>query len=82
MIFSRNFWIDALERAVKTFAQALAAVLVVGVPVWEVDWVQALGVAVMAMVLSVVSSVASLGVGGSDASLIIPPTAPSESGGV
>lgn len=56
---TKAFWIDTLERAVKTFAQALLAVLVVGVPVWDVDWVSALGIALTATIMSVLTSIAS-----------------------
>lgn len=56
---TKTFWIDTLERAVKTFAQALLAVLVVGVPVWEIDWLGALGIALTATIMSVLTSIAS-----------------------
>lgn len=59
----KEFWIDVTERAIKTFAQALVAVLVVGVPLWEIDWLNALGIALTATILSVLSSVASGQVG-------------------
>lgn len=56
---TKAFWLDTAERAVKTFAQALLAVLVVGVPVWDVDWLGALGIALTATVMSVLTSIAS-----------------------
>lgn len=56
---TKAFWIDTAERAVKTFAQALLAVLVVGVPVWEIDWLAALGIALTATIMSVLTSIAS-----------------------
>lgn len=58
-IFSRAFVLAAAERAVKTFAQALVAVLAAGVTILEIDWVQALAVAGTAALLSVLTSVAS-----------------------
>lgn len=68
----RIFWVDAVERAVKTFAQALVAVLTVGVPVWHIDWVDSVGVALTAGILSVLTSIASSGVGDSDSAGAVP----------
>lgn len=56
---TKQFWFDTAERAIKTFAQSLLAVLVVGVPIWEIDWLGALGIAATATVMSVLTSVAS-----------------------
>lgn len=73
-MLSKTFWKDLAERAVKTFAQTLLAVLAVGVPIWEMDWVSALGIAAGATVLSALTSVASAGAGNHDtASLIAAP---------
>ena len=55
---SRTFWLGVGERAVKTFAQALLAVLTTGTVVWDLDWVQALGIAGTAVLISVLTSVA------------------------
>lgn len=55
------------ERAVKTFAQALLATLGAGATsLLSVGWGQALSVAGMAALLSVLTSVASAGFGGND----------------
>lgn len=62
-MLNKSFWKDLTERAIKTFAQTLLAVLAVGVPVWEMEWVSALGIAAGATVLSVLTSVASAGAG-------------------
>lgn len=54
----------ALERAVKTFAQALLSLWGAGAfDILHVDWSQSLGVAAGAGVLSVLTSVVSLPVG-------------------
>ena len=58
------FWIDAAERAVRTFAQALVAVLVA----WFVftdaaAWGEALLSAAVAALVSLLTSVAASGVG-------------------
>lgn len=78
-MWQKQFWIAAAERAIKTFAQALAAVLVAGATsILEVDWQQSLGVAALAAVLSVCTSVGSMAVGNAGPSLatevVAPPT--------
>lgn len=55
---SRTFWLGVAERAVKTMAQTLAALLVTGTVIWSVDWAQAIGVTATAVVLSVLTSLA------------------------
>lgn len=63
-MFTWMFWRSATERAVKSFAQSLAAVLgASGAGLWEVEWTTALAVAGMTTVLSLLSSVASAPVG-------------------
>lgn len=58
MIWSRDFWQGAGERALKTFAQALAAVIGAGaVGIMDVDWPQALSVAALATALSLLTSI-------------------------
>lgn len=71
MLSSKAFWKDAAERAVKTFAQTLLAVLAVGVPIWEMEWVSALGIAAGATALSVLISVASAGAGSYNAASLV-----------
>ena len=69
-MFTRAFWTATLERAVKTFAQTLAALLVAdGTGLLETAWGPQLSVAAMALVVSVLTSVASAGTGGSGPSL-------------
>lgn len=55
---------DAAERAVKTFAQALLAALTLsGVDVLHLDWGQTLSMAGTAAVISILTSIVSVGVG-------------------
>ena len=58
-MFTRVFWAGAAERALKTMAQSIAAVLGVGaVGILSVDWVQTLSVAATAGLLSILTSIA------------------------
>ena len=59
MIWSFAFWKGAAERAIKTAAQVLAAVFVVGVPILDVDIVGALGLVATAVVASLLTSILS-----------------------
>lgn len=59
-----DFWKDAGERAIKTFAQVFVGFLVVGTTgVLDVDWTQAASVSAVAALASVLTSVASTKVG-------------------
>lgn len=63
-MFTKAFALAAGERAVKTFAQAFVALLVGGAAgIVGTDWLSALNVAGMAAVVSLLTSVASGGVG-------------------
>lgn len=63
-MWSTSFWKQTAERAVKTFAQATVAVLTAGATgLLDVDWGQAFSVAGLAAVVSVLTSVATSGVG-------------------
>lgn len=59
-MFTRAYWAQVAERAVKTFCQAAAALLVGdGLGVVTVDWWHVLDVAALAALVSVLTSVAS-----------------------
>lgn len=59
-----EFWKDVAERAIKTFAQVAATFLVLGTTgVADVDWVLVVSVAGVSALVSVLTSVASEGVG-------------------
>ena len=59
-MWTLDFWKDLAERAVKTFAQSLAAGLVAGaVGVLDVPWVDVLSVAGLVTLASVLTSLAS-----------------------
>jgi hypothetical protein len=72
-MFTTYFWKSTLERALKSFAQALLAILGVNqVGVLDVDWMAALSTAAMAGVLSVLTSMASAKIGTSDDPSLVP----------
>lgn len=63
-MFTASFWKSAVERAIKTVAQALIAVLAAGQFDWvHADWKAIVGTALTAGVLSILTSVASEGIG-------------------
>lgn len=59
-MFTKTFWLDAAERAVKTFAQALLSIFIVsGVTVLNADWATALATAGTAVLVSLLTSLVS-----------------------
>lgn len=62
-MWTADFWKDTAERAVKTAAQTAGGVLIIGTPIWEIDWQAGLGITATATVLSLLTSIASAGVG-------------------
>jgi len=71
-MFTLDFWKDALERAIRTAAQALVASWATGVTgVLEVNWIQAASVAGLAAVTSILMSLAATGRGNPDSASLI-----------
>lgn len=61
-MFTKDFWVDTFERAIRTACQAaLSAGVVGGVGLFEVDWLNVCGIALVAAIASVLTSVASSG---------------------
>lgn len=61
-MFTKDFWVDTLERAIRTACQAaLSAGVVGGVGLFDVDWLNVCGIALVAAIASVLTSVASSG---------------------
>ena len=56
----KQWALAALIRAVKTFAQTFASMIVVGATFSEIDWLRALSVSGVAFVLSMLTSLAGL----------------------
>lgn len=57
MIWTKAFWKGAAERAIKTAAQSLTAVFVIGVPIFDLDVVGGLAIAGTATVASILTSI-------------------------
>ena len=64
-LFTKNFWLDAIERSLKTGAQFVIGGLGLGEisDAFTVDWRLGLGFATTGVVLSLLTSIASAGVG-------------------
>ena len=63
-MFTQHFWTATAERAVKTFAQSLFALLSAAqLGLLDVDWVTTLSTAGMATLLSVLTSVGGARIG-------------------
>lgn len=60
MIFTKQWWRAALIRAVKTVAQAAVGLIPAAVSISEVDWRTVAGCALLAGLLSLLSSLAGL----------------------
>ncbi|WP_237551971.1 holin [Streptomyces sp. cg28] len=74
-MWTAAFWKATAERAVRTFAQSLAAVLVAGATnLLNVDWVAALGTAGLATLLAVLTALGAAGVGPHGPGLLETPT--------
>lgn len=68
-MFTKLFWKDAVERAIKTVAQTLVTLFLASGEVFNllvVDWKQALGVASGAGLLSILMSIGSAAKAGTD----------------
>ncbi len=63
-MFTKSFWTAAVERAIRTVAQALVAVIAATSFDWfSADWRAIAGTALTAGVLSLLTSIASAGIG-------------------
>jgi uncharacterized membrane protein YbjE (DUF340 family) len=69
------FWLDATERAIRTIAQTILSLWLVGDVAFnllQVDWKQTLGVALGAGVLSLLTSIVTASTGDNrSASLVV-----------
>lgn len=66
-LVSGEFWAAALERAIKTVAQAALGSGVLQVTdIWSIDWTQFFWLLGVAFVASILTSIVSVPVGGSN----------------
>lgn len=74
-MFTKKFLFDALERAVKTFAQTLLALITTVVAgqgtLGEVNWMGALSIATLATIFSFLTSLASSSAKSSDSASLV-----------
>lgn len=80
-IFTTTFWADAVERALKTVAQTVLSIWVVGDQVFnlmQVEWGTTLGVAAGAGVISLLTSIVSATVTSSDSASLSVKTVPKQ----
>ncbi|MER5255869.1 MULTISPECIES: holin [unclassified Streptomyces] len=81
-MWTAGFWKATAERALRTFAQSLAAVLVAGATtLLDVDWKAALATAGMATLLAVLTAVGAANVGARGPGIMETPTARSRQAG-
>lgn len=75
-MWTAGFWKATAERALRTFAQSLAAVLVAGATtLLDVDWKAALATAGMATLLAVLTAVGAANAGARGPGITETPTA-------
>lgn len=60
VLLDKHFWMDAVERMVKTVCEVALAIIGTGmVGIMDVDWLNLLSACVMAALVSVLTSIAS-----------------------
>ena len=74
-LYTRAFWADAAERAIKTAAQVAIVAIGQGVTVdlFAADWRNVAGLALGGAALSLLSSIASARVPGMSPASVVPP---------
>lgn len=78
-MYDIRFWAAAAERALKTLAQTLVALIGANaVSILDLDWANMFGVAATAAVVSVLTSVASAPFGNNGPSLVDEELVPAE----
>lgn len=75
-LLTRSFWLDTLERAIKTAAQSLLAAIVGTAAVTEFDWGVVLLTTGVATGASVLTSIISSGIGEPGTASILNPAPP------
>ncbi|GAB3135735.1 hypothetical protein GCM10027289_29890 [Tsukamurella serpentis] len=73
-MFTKKFWRDATERAIKTAAQSAIGVFAADVTVLSLNWPAAGAVVGTATLLSYLTSIVSSGVGDRESASALPDT--------
>ena len=70
---TKTFWVDAAERAIRTFAQALIGAITAGLVVTDAAQWKAAGIAAaVAALVSLLTSIAASGVGDQNTPSLLP----------
>lgn len=70
---TKQFWVDAAERAIRTFAQALIGAITAGLVVTDAAQWKAAGIAAaVAALVSLLTSIAASGVGDQNTPSLLP----------
>lgn len=77
-IFTKEWFKAAAIRAIKTFAQTMLGVVVVGKAINEIDWKYAFSVAIVAAITSILTSIAGIPEANNDGTLLIDTTDPNK----
>ncbi|TLF74047.1 holin [Nocardia cyriacigeorgica] len=56
---TKKFWIQTAERATKTFAQSMLALITIGATLTDIDWSTAASISGTAALVSVLTSITS-----------------------
>lgn len=59
-IFTKEWFVAALVRSIKTFAQTMLGSITVGLAVKDIDWFTALSVSTVAAICSILTSIAGI----------------------
>lgn len=54
---SKDFFKAALLRAIRTGAQTALSLLTLGVGIFDVDWLEVISITIMAMIVSILTSI-------------------------
>ena len=84
-LFTREFWLETADRAIKSFAQAMLLAWGAGelFDIWSVDWRTTLGFGLGGAAISVLTSIAAAGFNksrGATGMLSVPGSTPPEAG--
>lgn len=75
-MWTRSFWIDTAERFIRTIAQTLASIIVVGqTSLLDIDWQQTASIAAGAGLAALVTALAGARTGDPATASLLPATA-------